>query len=394
MSAKGAAGPPPRGAEVDLERTPEQETLAETVARFLADNAPVRPYVRSMLADPAGFSPEVWKGLAALGLCGLMVPEAWGGSGMGLVDMGVVLEELGRAVHPGPFLASAVAATRALCLVGREDEAAALLGPMAEGSTVATVALLEPGSRWRWQARATRAEAGPGGWRLSGAKAFVPDASAADLILVPAADGKGVGLFAVEAGAEGLGVEPLASVDQTRRLAHLSLDRVPARRLGQDRSPAEVARALDQVADAYLVAMAADGLGAAEQALQMAVAYATDRVQFGVPIGSFQAVQHLCSDMLQWVELARAGVSYALWAADRAGADEAHRAATMAKAYAADALPRVGASAIQVHGGIGFTWEHDVHLYYKRLLGLQQAHGPASDHLEELARLVMDAGPA
>jgi alkylation response protein AidB-like acyl-CoA dehydrogenase len=362
---------------LDFEFSEEQEALRTTVRRFLAEQAPIQPYVRDLLGDTRGTTEAVWKGLAQLGVTGLLVPEEHGGAGMGMVDMGVVLEELGRAVHPGPFISSAVAATSALIATGRGAE---LLPSIADGSLIATVALLEDDGR-DWRRVACRHD----GAGLTGTKTFVPDAAAADVLLVSASDGNGVGLFAVEAGAPGLGVEPVPSVDGTRSQATVTLQGTPARRLGDADATAAVAEVVDRV----LVALVTDGVGAAHAALDLAVAYAGDRVQFDRPIGSFQAVQHLCSDMLQALELGRAGAYYALWACDAGDPVERHRAAVMAKAFSGDAFARVGASAIQVFGGVGFTWEHDVHLFYKRLLTLQEAYGDATNFLEELATLVL-----
>ena len=330
---------------MDFEFSPEQNAVRETIRRFLADKAPIA-YVREMYDDERGTADAVWKGLAALGVTGLLVPEADGGAGMGMVDMGVVLLEMGRALHPGPFLSSAVGAASALTSAGARD----LLPAIADGSLVATVAR---------------------GDGLS----FVPDAAAADLILVAFGDE----LVAVERDA--CDVRPVATVDGSRKFGRVSFDRSAARSVG--------AVDLAEVDDRLTTALVVDGVGAAERATELAVAYAKERVQFDKPIGSFQAVQHLCADMLQAVEMARAGAYYALWACDGADAGERHRAATMAKAFASEALFRVGANAVQVFGGIGFTWEHDVHLFYKRLLTLQQAYGDAADQLEELASLVL-----
>jgi len=362
---------------MDFEFSEEQEALRATVRRFLAEQAPIQPYVRDLYGDVRGTTDAVWKGLAELGATGLLIPEAHGGAGMGMVDIGVVLEELGRAIHPGPFLSSAVAAVSALTATGGADD---LLPLIADGSLVATIALVENDGR-DWRRVATTAAGGT----VSGQKAFVPDAVAADMLLVTARDGRDLGLFAVESGAPGLEVTPLASVDGSRSWATVTFDKTPARPL----CDGDATQAVAEVVDRLLVAYATDGLGAAEAALELAVAYAKERVQFDRPIGSSQAVQHLCADMLQALELGRAGAYYALWACDAAPPGERHRAAVMAKAFASDAFPRIGASAIQVFGGVGFTWEHDIHLFYKRLLTLQEAYGDASDALEELAGLVL-----
>ncbi len=214
----------------------------------------------------------------------------------------------------------------------------------------------------------------------------MPDAVAADVVLISALDADGaLAVFAVDAGADGLTLEHQETWDATRKHGNVTLQATPGRRLGSGDAATPMAAVVDRVG----VAMVLDGVGAAQAALDMTIAYAKVREQFGKPIGSFQAVQHHCADMLQAVEMARAGAYYAAWAADAASPEEAHRAATMAMAFASDALPRVGATAIQVHGGIGFTWEHDAHLFYKRLLTLAQAQGTASDHLEELATIVL-----
>jgi alkylation response protein AidB-like acyl-CoA dehydrogenase len=362
---------------LDFEFSDEQEALRATVRRFLAEQAPIQPYVRDLLGDARGTTDAVWKGLAELGLTGLLVPERHGGSGMGMVDIGVVLEELGRAAHPGPFLSSAVAATSALVATDDGDD---LLARLADGTATATVAFLEDDGRdWRRVSTRTRGDA------LTGTKTFVPDAEAADVLLVTARDGDTLALFAVDAGASGLRVEPTPTVDGTRTHAVVVLDGAPARRVGAG----DATDAIAEVVDRVLVGLVVDGVGAAQAALDLAVAYAKERVQFDRPIGSFQAVQHLCADMLQALELGRAGGYYALWACDAAEPAERHRAALMAKAFAGDAFPKIGASAIQIFGGVGFTWEHDAHLFYKRLLTLQQAYGDATDFLEELAGLVL-----
>jgi alkylation response protein AidB-like acyl-CoA dehydrogenase len=299
---------------------------------------------------------------------------------MGMVDMAVVLEELGRAVHPGPFASSAVGAVSLVVLAGSEDDRAELLPGLASGETVGSVA---------FAASDIGAVGAEGDWTLSGATQAVPDAVAADMIVVTATtDGGELGAFVVTRGARGTSIAPTPTVDGTRKLASVTLADTPARRLGAGDATRAVAETVDRVGIAAVV----DGVGAATRALEMAVEYAKERRQFDRPIGSFQAVQHLCADMLRAVELARAGAYYACWAADASGPDERHHAATMAQAFAADALYGVGASLIQVHGGIGFTWEHDAHLFYKRLLTLEEQAGGAPGQLEELARLILDPG--
>jgi alkylation response protein AidB-like acyl-CoA dehydrogenase len=341
-----------------------------------------------MLDDERGFTPAVWDGLAELGVLGVLVPTGAGGSGDDLVTMGVAIEESGRALLPGPLIASSVAAATALTDALDAVAVQPLLGGIADGDHVATVALHEPEHRYRLTAPSTTAaDSSAGAWRLRGTKNAVLDAVAADTFVVSARAAGALELFIVERDdLHADAVRPDVTVDQTRKTATLVLDDTPARRL----EVSDPANTIDRLADVTMTALVVDGVGAAGRALDLAVAYATERQQFGVPIGTFQAVQHLCADMLREVEMCRAGAYYALWACDAADPAERHRAAVMAKAYASDALPGVGEAAIKVFGGFGFTWEHDVHLYYKRLLSMAALFGNAGFHYDEIAHLVAD----
>jgi alkylation response protein AidB-like acyl-CoA dehydrogenase len=308
-----------------------------------------------------------------------------------MVDAAVVLEEMGRAVHPGPYIASAIGAVSLVLAAGSAREHAFLLPGLATGSVVGTVALLEPGRRFAIDAPETTAVRLGEGWVVSGTKVHVPDAVGSDVVLVSAtvAGEPGTAVFAVQTETGGVAVEPVATVDGTRKQATMVFDGAPGWRLGNG----DVSDAVNATVDRMAVAMVIDGVGAAARALEMAVEYAKERIAFGHPIGSFQAVQHLCADMLRTVELGRAAGYYACWAADDADQAEAHRAATMAKAFASEAFPQLGGSAIQVFGGLGFTWEHDIHLFYKRLLSLAYTLGSADDALEELAGVVLARVP-
>jgi alkylation response protein AidB-like acyl-CoA dehydrogenase len=367
---------------MDFEFSPFQEEMRAAVRRFFAEQAPMS-YARAIFDAPVAPTDEVWAGLGQLGAPGILAPERLGGSGLSMVDMGVVLEEAGRAVYPGPLLSSAVGAIGLALALGAEE----LVPPLAAGEQTGTVALLEPGRRYAWREPRTTATNNA---RLEGVKVHVADGATADVLLVVASCPDGaLGVYAVDRTVSGLTVEPTPTVDGTRKTARIVLDGAPGRMLATGpEATAAVAATVDQLGVGYAV----DGVGAAAQALELAVDYAKVRRQFDRPIGGFQAVQHLCADMLRAVELARAGAYYALWAAAEAEPAERHRAATMAAAYAGEWLPWVGASAIQVFGGVGFTWEHDVHLSYKRLLSLPHALGGPAEHLEELARLVLD-GP-
>jgi alkylation response protein AidB-like acyl-CoA dehydrogenase len=363
---------------MNLEPTDEQLALRDSVRRFLADHASVPGHVRPLLADPTGTTDEVWHGLAALGTTGLLVPEEHGGAGMTMTEAGVVAEELGRALYPGPWQSSAVVAARLLTRLADTDDAAEvskLLRGIAEGSLVATVVFPDGALR-------------PGGLDggrpvLAGTVAAVADAAAAQVLLVPVGDDEATSLVVVDATDPGVRVSPLSSDDGTRKRAGVVFDGARTRRLGSLVAGAEAA-----TVDDLMVATAADALGAANAVLDLAVAYAKERTQFGAAIGSFQAVQHLCVDMLETVELARSGVVRALWAADAAGDVERHGAALACKAFAGR-LATVGDTAIQVFGGIGFTWEHDAHLFLKRLLSWDALLGSPDRALVELgARLV------
>jgi alkylation response protein AidB-like acyl-CoA dehydrogenase len=349
---------------LNLELTDEQLALRDTVRRYLAEKASLPTHVRPMLDDPTGTTDEVWRGLAALGATGVLVPQEFGGSGMTMVEAGVVAEELGAALYPGPWLSSAVVATRALTRAGAD--AATLLTGIADGSLIATFGPLNG----QLPAVANGV--------LHGEVTALPAAAAADVIVVLAEDNGRTGLYAVDAKA--VDASEREHVDPTRKEFDVRFDGVAAQRLGS-------ADDIDGHMDDVLIAYAADALGAATAVMNLAIEYAKVRRQFDQPIGSFQAVQHLCVDMYETVELARSGVLHALWAADAADPAERHLAALRAKAFAAR-LATVADTAIQVFGGIGYTWEHDAHLYLKRLLGWSAFLEGSDVYLVEVGKAV------
>jgi alkylation response protein AidB-like acyl-CoA dehydrogenase len=366
---------------MNLELTDEQVALRDTTRRFLAEKAPISGHVRELLDDPTGVDEAVWRGLADLGTTGLLVPEEYGGAGMTMVEAGVVAEELGAALHPGPWLSSAVAAARALVRLRGNDSATTILAGIADGTTIATVGFLDFEN-----ASVEVAEQGDD-ILLRGEIARVPDAAAADTLLVLAEDPAGISLFALNTDSSGICVTRERGIDPTRKQFRVELDAASAYRVATASSD-DVTAVIDDV----LIANAADALGAARAVMDLAVEYAKVRKQFGQVIGSFQAVQHLCVDMYETVELARSGVIHALWASDASlaaeiSSDERHLAALRAKAFAGR-LATVGDTAIQVFGGIGYTWEHDAHLYLKRLLSWSGLLGGPDRYLTELgARL-------
>ena len=366
----------------------EQRELRDSVRRFLADRAPMSR-VRELMETPDGTDRQVWQQAGAqLGLQGIAIPEQYGGAGFTLAEQAIVLEELGAALYGGPYLASAVLAATALLSASDEAARRELLPGIASGQTVATLAFTEDDGSWDPEAirlAATRGEGSPDSpWMLDGHKSFVLDGHTADLILVVAAAGPGLSLFAVDPGAVGLDRRVLPTLDQTRKLARLEFDAVPGRLIG---APGEAGGVLGRTLDVAAIALAAEQLGGAQRALDMAVGYAKTRHQFGRPIGSFQAIKHRCADLLLEVESLRSAVAYAA-AAVAENSAEVPVVAALAKAYASDVYFHVAAENIQIHGGIGFTWEHDAHLYFKRAKSSELLLGDASYHREHLAERI------
>ena len=368
----------------------EQTDLRDSVRRFLADRAPM-PRVRELMETPDGTDRTVWQQAGTqLGLQAIAIPEEYGGAGFGFAEQAIVLEEFGAALYGGPYLASAVLAAAALLSAADERARRDLLPGIASGQTVATLAFTEDDGSWDPGAirlTASRDAAGPGrdGWVLDGHKSFVLDGHTADLILVVAATGSGLSLFGVQADAAGLNRRVLPTLDQTRKLARLEFHSVPAARLIG--APGEAGAMLARTLDVAATALAAEQLGGAQRALDMAVGYAKTRYQFGRPIGSFQAIKHRCADLLLEVSSLRSAVRYAAAAVAEDSA-EIPVVAAMTKAYASDVYFHVAAENIQIHGGIGFTWEHDAHLYFKRAKSSELFLGDASYHRERLAQRI------
>jgi len=369
--------------------TDEQRELAATLRRFLQDKSPSSE-VRRLMQTEAGYDPRTWSQLAGqLGLPGLIIPEKHGGSGAGPVELAVACEEMGRALLCAPFFATAVLAAQALLACGDQGAADEFLPGIADGTTIATLAVAEDDGGWSADGVATRARR-PGrsgdGYVLDGHKSFVIDGHVADLLLVVARADGGPSLFAVRGGADGLGRRPLETLDLTRKQAALSLDAVPARLIGAEGSAADVVAATLRLA---AVALAAEQVGGAQRCLDMSIEYAKIRMQFGRPIGSFQAIKHMCADMLLEVESARSAAYYAAWAAQD-GSDELPLLASLAKACCSEAYFRAAADNIQIHGGIGFTWEHDAHLYYRRAKSAELMLGTPAEHREIAAGYLID----
>ncbi|HEY1634975.1 MAG TPA: acyl-CoA dehydrogenase family protein [Acidimicrobiales bacterium] len=362
----------------------EQEELRRSVRRFLDDKSPI-PEVRRLMETTDGYDPAVWAQMGTqLGLQGLAIPEEHGGSGFTYVELIVVLEEMGRSLLCAPYFATIALAANAILTSGDDAAKKELLPGIATGDTIATLAFTEDNGRWDEDGIATAATRAGDGWTLDGHKMFVLDGHVADLLVVAARTPAGLSLFAVEGTAPGLSRTALATMDQTRKQARVELAGTPGRLIGTDGgASAGLSRTLDLAA----VALAAEQVGGAQRCLDMSVEYAKERVQFGRPIGSFQAIKHKCADMLLEVESAKSAAYYAGWAAADSS-DELPVVASLAKAYCSDAYFHAAAENIQIHGGIGFTWEHDAHLYFKRAKSSELFLGDPTYHRELLAQRI------
>ena len=364
--------------------TDEQEELRKTVRAFL-DNKSPETAVRELMETEDGYDEAVWKQAAEqLGLQGLSIPEEFGGSGYGFIELGIVLEEMGRALFTAPFFSTVVLAGSTLLHAGDDAAKKDYLPGIASGETIATLAFTEPSGKWDEAGITMEATADGDSWKLNGTKSFVLDGHLANLILVAARTGKGVSLFAVDGDASGLTRTSLSTMDQTRKQAKLEFADTPARLIGTEGEGWDV---LGKVLDLVVVGLAAEQVGGAQKVLDMAVEYAKVRVQFGRPIGSFQAIKHKCADMLLEVESAKSAAYYGMWCASELN-DELPSVASLAKAYCSEAYFHAAAENIQIHGGIGFTWEHPAHLYFKRAKSSELLFGDPTYHRELLAQRI------
>jgi alkylation response protein AidB-like acyl-CoA dehydrogenase len=363
---------------MDFTFSQDQEALRDSVRSFLESEAGM-PYVREMAEDERGFTDDMWSRIAQLGWPGLLVPEALGGLGLGLVDMVVVMEEMGRLPFPGPFYSSAVLATIAAKHLGADD----LLRQLASGDLRGAVALEELGTGDpvdRVRARTRRKGADT---VVSGLKPFVLDGHTADWAIVVARTEAGLGSFLLEAP----NGEPAPSMDPTRKFARLDLHEQRVVPIGPDGDHTAIWR---RVADDAAIMLAAELVGSAEQAHVLAVEYAKVRVQFDRPLASFQAIRHKAVDMLHALELARVGTHYAAWCSD-VDDEQRARAASMCKGFVGEAAVMISGESIQVHGGVGFTWDCDAHFHYKRAKVNDTLLGSQGHHRQRLAELLLDS---
>jgi alkylation response protein AidB-like acyl-CoA dehydrogenase len=377
----------PRAGKIDpmnFAFTEEQEELRKTVRAFL-DAKSSEAAVREQMETVNGFDPAVWSQMGSqMGLMGIHIPEEFGGMGFSYIELGVVLEEMGRSLLCAPYFSTVVLAANTLMQSGDEAAKKKYLPAIASGETTATLASVEPSGKWDEAGITMQAKGSGSSFTLTGTKMFVLDGHTASMIVVSARTGKGVSLFAVEGNAKGLTRTALPTMDQTRKQAKLEFADVPATLIGTEGKGWDV---LSRVNDLVVVALAAEQVGGAQKVLDMAVEYAKVRVQFGRPIGSFQAIKHKCADMLLEVESAKSAAYYGMWCAAEMN-DELPSVASLSKAYCSEAYFHAAAENIQIHGGIGFTWEHPAHLYFKRAKSSELLFGDPTYHRELLAQRI------
>jgi alkylation response protein AidB-like acyl-CoA dehydrogenase len=364
----------------------EQDFLRSTAREFIDTECPMTR-VRELMESEAGYAPALWKQMAELGWLGLLIPEEYGGAELGYVDLIVVLEEMGRGLLPSPYFGH-LQGTLAVLRGASDTQRKEILPAAANGERILSFAITEEAGTEDASAIATRAVRDGEGYKLSGTKLFVPDGQNADTLVVAARTGAegetDISLLLVDRGSAGVDVTPLDSMDQTRRIAEVRFDGASAELLGGEKAGWDT---WQWVRDRTLIALSADAVGGSEKVLEDSVAYAKERVQFGKPIGVHQAIKHKCADMLIEVESSKSITYYAAWAAAEE-LDEARLAAAMAKAYTSDAYRHCSAENIQIHGGVGFTWEYDCHLYFKRAKAVEVTYGDPTLHRERVAELL------
>lgn len=363
--------------------TDEQTMLRDMVRTFLDDKSPMTR-VREVMESESGVDEDLWVAMAELGLQAMHIPEEYGGAGFSLLETGIVLEELGRKVVAVPYLSSVVLACSAVLIAGSEEQKAEILPQLGSGELRAALAITEEGHSWDAADIALEATADGDSIVLHGSKSYVVDGHSAHMLVVSAREGSGVSLFLVAADAPHVTRSRIETMDMTRQQAQISFDgvRIPASsRLGQAGSGVAT---IEHIYDIGAAMMAFEQVGGAQRCLEMSVEYAKERFQFGRAIGSFQAIKHKCADMLVQIESARSAAYYAGWAAAE-DPDELAIAAPTAKSYCSDAYFFCAGETIQVHGGIGFTWEHDAHLYFKRAKTSQLMLGDSAEWRAKLA---------
>jgi alkylation response protein AidB-like acyl-CoA dehydrogenase len=354
--------------------TESQEILKDSARKFFAGECPPSEVRRLMETDTA-YDATLWRKLADQGYTGIIFPEKYGGVGLGKIELILLMEEAGRALLPGPFFSTVVLSGGVIDAVASPEQKEKYLAPICHGDARSTVATLEAAASWDLDDIQMTAVNG----KLTGEKLFVADAAVADWLLVLARNG----IFLVDPKSPTVTISPMSTMDLTRKVYGVRFDATPAEKLG------DLAAATTAI-DIATTALVGEMVGGMQRTLDMTVEFAKLRKQFGKTIGSFQAVQHQCADMYLETESSRSAAYYAAWALEE-NAPDASVAVSIAKMYASDACRTVGNRGIQIHGGMGFTWENDLHLYYRRAKASETAFGDATFHRERLARLVIDA---
>ena len=366
----------------------ETQKLFKSSARELFAQECPPALVREMIESNDPYSETLWGKLVEQGWAGLMFPEAFGGQGLGLVEMAVSFEEMGRALVPGPFLSSVALAGSLIERAGSDEQRSKYLQSICEGKAKATLALLEETATWDAGRVSLSAVETGNTLRLSGRKLFVPDAATADYIITAARVGSEIALAVVGRNSSGVTINAMPSIDATRHLYEVAFNDVEVAASDILARGEAAQQALDYSIDIATLALSAEMVGGMQWVLDASVEYAKTRKQFGKPIGQFQAIQHHCANMLLMTESARSAVYYAAWVMGN-DAKQAPLAISMAKAYASDACREVGNLGIQVHGGIGFTWDENIHFYYKRAKASELMFGDATYHRERIARMIV-----
>ena len=378
---------------MDLRFSKDQEQIQKEARLFLKKECPME-YVREMFEDEKGFTDKIWAKMAELGWMGIRIPEEYGGIGLDVLDLCLVIEEMGRSLLPGPYFSTVVLAAEMLMEAGTQDQKQAHLPKIADGDERGTLALMEPDGGGDLSFIQMTAKKDGEGYILNGTKLFVPDAHTSDFIICSArtstgdSPDKGVTLFIVDTKAAGLSITPLITMDGTRKQCEVAFKDV---KVSPDSIVGEVDNgwaSLQRVISRALVCLCAENTGAAQKSMEVAVDYAKERHQFGVPIGAFQAIKHKCADMLPGVEGSRGLLYYAAWAMEEEDPTTAALAAASAKTYSANALRDIATDTIQVLGGVGFTWEYDVHFYMKRAKANQVMLGDNAYYFEEISKIL------
>jgi alkylation response protein AidB-like acyl-CoA dehydrogenase len=364
---------------MDLTQTDEQRELRATVRRFLADKSDERA-VRRVMATQMGYDPQVWALVCEQGLLAMAIPEQYGGAGFSYAELGVVMEEMGAFLFGSPFLAS-IFAMEVLRRSGDDEAARTWLPRLASGELIGSVALYESATEYDPANIRSEATGSNGAWTVTGNKRFVLDGHNAELFVVVARTTAGISLFVIDSAAAGVDAIPVETMDQTRKLADVSFRGTPAALIGEDGHGATPVR---EALDVMSILLAAEQVGGITRVVEMAVDYAKQRIQFGRPIGSFQAIKHRCASMLVEAESARSAALYGLWTLS-VGDPDLPVAARLAKIYCSQAYMHAAAANIQIHAGIGFTWEHPAHLYFKRAKASEVLFGPPGHHRALLA---------